>query len=188
MRELDLTLFRAINEGPDWLEPVMVFFSEGTKQWPVRIALLALFIFLVWRPKTRKPALLAMVAWPVANAACEWLKYGLRAPRPSAELADAIVRVERLTSFGTSSAHSATMMAVAVAFLFYHRPLGYAWLAVALVTGYSRAYVGVHYPYQVLVGWLVGGFVSFVVVKTWQAVERVRAARAGEAASRGAGQ
>ena len=94
----------------------------------------------------------------------------------------------RLTSFGTSSAHAATMMAVAVAFLFYHRPLGYAWLAVALVTGYSRVYVGVHYPYQVLLGWLIGAFVAFVAVKSWQAVERVRAARAGEAASQGAGQ
>lgn len=181
MRELDLTLFRAINRGTDWLDPVMVFFSEGTKQLAVRIILLVVLGILVYRAKTRTPAVLAMVAWPVANAATDWLKSGLQLPRPCVELPEVFLRVDRLTSFGSASAHSANMMAVAVAFLFYHRPLGLFWLAVALVTGISRVYVGVHYPYQVLFGWLVGAFVAFVAVKTWQAYLAHRAFRAGAA-------
>ncbi len=183
MRELDLTLFRAINRGPDWLEPVMVFFSEGNKWLPVQIGLLAVFVFLLWKKGTRTPAILAMVAWPFANAACEWVKYGLQFPRPSAELADAIVRVNRLTSYGSASAHSATMMSIAVVFLFYNRPAGYVWLAVALLTGYSRVFVGVHYPYQVLFGWALGAFVAFVLVKTWQSIERIRRSQVQESAS-----
>ncbi len=183
MRGLDLTLFRAINEGPDWLEPVMVFFSEGNKWWSVRIILLVVLAFLVWKKGTRTPAILAMVGWPIANAACEWMKYGLQLPRPSAELSDAIVRVNKLTSYGSASAHSATMMCVAVVFLFYNRPTGYVWLGVALLTGYSRVYVGVHYPYQVLFGWVLGAFVAFVIVKSWQALERVRRSPSPESAS-----
>ncbi len=174
MREFDLTLFRAINEGPDWLEPVMVFFSEGNKWLPVQIGLLAVFVFLVWRKGTRTPAILAMVSWPFANAACEWMKYGLQLPRPSAELADAVIRVNKLTSYGSASAHSATMMSIAVVFLLYNTRVGFVWLAVALLTGYSRVFIGVHYPYQVLFGWALGAFVAFVLVKTWQAVELIR--------------
>jgi undecaprenyl-diphosphatase len=162
----------------------MVFFSQGNKWWWVRGVLLVALVVLYWRQSTRKATVLAMVSWPVANAACDWLKYGLQLPRPSAELADAIVRVDRLTSFGSASAHSATMMAVATAFLFYNRTAGLLWLGVAILTGVSRIYVGVHYPYQVVLGWGLGAFVAFVAVKSWQALERLRSARKPQEAER----
>jgi len=188
VREFDQAVFRAINHAPDWLEPSMLFFSEGNKWWWVRIGLLAVLAFFVWRKSTRKATVLAMVAWPIANAACDALKFGMRLPRPSVDLADAIVRVERLTSFGTASAHSATMMAVAIAFLFYNRTAGLIWLAVAVLTGVSRVYVGVHYPYQVLFGWGVGAFVATVAVKSWTAFEKHRAASAPATAQPGESQ
>ncbi|HXH61139.1 MAG TPA: phosphatase PAP2 family protein [Fimbriimonadaceae bacterium] len=169
MHGLDVTLFRAFNGLPEWLSPIFLFFSEGNKWWVVRIGLLALFVLFLWKRKYRTPALLAMVSWPIANSVCDALKAGLQWQRPSVELADAVIRVHKLTSFGTASAHSATMMSVAVAFMFYDRALGFVWLAVALLTGLSRIYVGVHYPSQVVLGWLVGAFIAFVVVKTWQA-------------------
>jgi undecaprenyl-diphosphatase len=174
VRELDLAIFRAINQAPDWLEPVMLFFSQGNKWWWVQALLAVLLAFWLWKKSTRTPAVLAMVSWPIANAACDWLKYGLQLPRPSAELADVVLRVDRMTSYGSSSAHAATMMAVATAFLFYNRTLGLVWLGVALLTGVSRIYVGVHYPYQVLLGWAVGAFVAFVAVKSWRAYLQVR--------------
>lgn len=100
--------------------------------------------------------------------------------RPSVEVADAIVRVNRLTSFGTASAHSANMMAVAVPFLIYARPIGYFWLGIAILTGISRVYVGVHYPYQVLFGWMVGAAVSGGLVVIWESWKRNQALRKGE--------
>lgn len=180
MRELDLQLFRAINEGPDWLEPVMVFLSVGTKLWYVVLGLLLLFIYFIWRKTLRTPAILAMLAWPIANAGCDWMKYGLQMPRPCVELPDVELRVKMLTSYGTASAHSANMMAVAVAFMFYNWRLGTAWMVVALATGYSRVYVGVHYPYQVLFGWALGAFVAFVLVKSWEAYRRLGRSRPQE--------
>jgi undecaprenyl-diphosphatase len=182
VRELDRAIFRAINEGPDWLEPVMLFFSLGNKWWWVRALLVGLLVFWLWKKSTRTPALLAMVSWPVANAACDWLKYGLQLQRPTAELADVVVRIDRMTSYGSASAHAATMMAVATVFLFYNRALGLVWTGVALLTGLSRVYVGVHYPYQVLLGWGVGAFVAFVAVKSWQAYLRLRSQRQEQSA------
>lgn len=171
VREIDLVIFRAINGASESFSPVMVFLSEGNKWWPVRITLLLLFIYFLQNKSLRKPALLAMVSWPVANAACDVLKSGLQWGRPCVELSDVHLRVDMMTSFGSASAHSATMMAVAVAFLFSNKKVGIVWLVVAFLTGLSRIYVGVHYPYQVLLGWMVGGFVAFVAVKTWQARE-----------------
>jgi len=100
--------------------------------------------------------------------------------RPSVEVPDAIIRVNRLTSFGTASAHSANMMAVAVPFLYYARPIGFFWLGIAILTGISRIYVGVHYPYQVVFGWMVGAAMSGILIAGWEHWKKIRAIRKGE--------
>lgn len=110
----------------------------------------------------------------VGNEVCDILKNWLMMPRPSVELLDAHFRVNKLTSFGTASAHSANMMAVATAFLYYWRRAGYVWLVIAVLTGLSRIYVGVHYPYQVLFGWAVGAVVSLAMIAVWEGCKKNR--------------
>jgi len=47
-----------------------------------------------------------------------------------------------------------------------------------LLTGFSRIYVGVHYPSQVLLGWVCGTFSGFLVVHMGKAIaQRVEARR-----------
>lgn len=186
MNGLDLAIFRAINGWPDSLAPFFVFLSEATKRPGGLILLGVVFIgTLVFKP-TRKPALLAMLAWPIANATTDVFKYVGKWPRPSwpevlAAYPEFVVRVDPLTSFGTASAHSANMMAIAACFLWCYRPLGFVWLGFAILTGLSRIYVGVHWPSQVLLGWLCGAFVGTVVIKTWEA--GVNARKSGSAGS-----
>ena len=186
MRELDQTVFRSINLGPEWLDVPMLFLSEGNKWWWVRIGLLLLFVFFLWRPKLRTPAWLSLVAFPVANEFCDVLKNLLQGVRPSVDFNGAICRFwgqepvlcsqseEGWTSFGTASAHSANMMAVAVVFFYFDKRVGTAWAVIAVLTGISRLYVGAHYPYQVLFGWAVGAFVAFMAVTSYRAFLKVR--------------
>lgn len=180
MRQLDLQIFHWINQWPDGLNPLFYGLSEGNKWLGVRLVLLAFVVFCLLKPKLRPAVLIGLVGWPLANEVCDLLKNGFQMLRPSVEVADAIVRVNRLTSFGTASAHSANMMAVAVPFLIYARPIGYFWLGIAILTGISRVYVGVHYPYQVLFGWMVGAAVSGGLVVIWESWKRNQALRKGE--------
>lgn len=180
MTSIDHAIFRWINQWPDSLEPIFRFFSEGNKWWPVRLFLLGLLVVLVTRRSTRKCALLAMASWPLANGITDVLKAGFQGVRPSVELAEAIVRVDRLTSFGTASAHSANMAAIAYVFTRYLGLWGIPWIVVALMTGLSRVYVGVHYPSQVALGWGCGVLAAFIVTETWEAFARVRATRRSE--------
>lgn len=204
MGSIDQALFHWVNRWPDSWSPLFVGLSEGNKWLGVRVFLLALFAACVaWR-QTRRAALTAVVAWPLANGVTEALKWGFQAPRPSAPVAalvdqgvpvveamarhpELVLRVAPLGSFGTASAHSANMMAVAACFLAGYRPLGWAWLVVALLTGVSRVYVGVHYPSQVFLGWICGLLAAFVVVRTADAWSDLRRSRSnpqeGEAAS-----
>ncbi len=195
MGPIDLVLFRWVNRWPDALEPLMLLLSEGNKWLGVRVFLLVVFVALVWQRTTRPAAILAMLAWPLSNALTDALKVAWQWPRPSAPIAalvdqgatlvaaqaahpDVVVRVAPLGSFGTASAHSANMMAVAAVFLLLTKGwLRWAWLAVAVLTGLSRVYVGVHYPSQVLFGWACGAVTALVLVKTWEAWVRLRSPR-----------
>ncbi|MBS1721380.1 MAG: phosphatase PAP2 family protein [Armatimonadetes bacterium] len=180
MNGLDVAVFRAVNGWPESLRPVFVFLSEATKTTYGLVLIAVAFVALVWWKPSRTAAIIAVLSWPLANAATDVLKYGLRWNRPSwpevlAANPDFHVRGEPLTSFGTASAHSANMMAVAVVFLWLCRPAGYGWLVVAVLTGLSRIYVGVHWPSEVVFGWFTGALCATVVVKTIEAWKRLRA-------------
>ncbi|MEQ1823089.1 MAG: phosphatase PAP2 family protein [Fimbriimonadaceae bacterium] len=180
---MDLILFRWINNWPDWLDALFYFFSEATKETPGRIALGLVLGYCLWKPHLRGPTLLALIAVGVANATTDVLKHVFQAARPCVELMDVNLRVGKLTSFGTASAHSANMAAVATAFFMRFRWASWPWIASAILTGLSRIYVGVHYPYQVLLGWLVGIFCAYVVMKTWDAYDQKRPKLEPEAAT-----
>ncbi len=70
-------------------------------------------------------------------------------------------------SMGFPSNHAANSMVIC-SLLFFTLPRPYAWLAflIPLVIGYSRIYLGVHYPTDVLAGFLVGFAVAVILQKT----------------------
>lgn len=168
MQATDESIFRWINAWPDWLEPIFLFFSQGNKWWPVRIGLGLIAIYLLWNKRTRAITIVALLSWPIANEITDLLKNGVQMLRPCVELDQINLRVEKLTSFGTASAHAANMAALATAFSLEWRKRAWPWVAVAFFTGISRIYVGVHYPSQVLLGWLCGAAAAVLVWVVWK--------------------
>ena len=73
-------------------------------------------------------------------------------------------------SFGFASSHASTSFAVAVVwFILLKDKVSYMWLVLlwAAVYSYSRVYVGVHYPGDILVGALVGIAMAWVCIKLY---------------------
>lgn len=203
MGEWDRGLFRWINHWPDDWNPFLKFFSVALNQGWVKIAFGAMILGMVWRgERTRKTVLLALVAIGIANTITNVAKEAFPVERPFnhqvryAVLKDkgfvlvhrdsgsqskvpkdfdgVYVRVGESKSKGTASAHSANMAALAFAMAYFLRWWGLPWIGVALATGISRVYTGAHYPSQVMLGWLAGVFAAFVVIKTWEALQRAR--------------
>jgi len=175
---MDEAIFRWINGWPDWPAPIFVFLSDATKMTPGRVllGLVALGVLMAGNA-TRKALFLGLLSVGIANEITDVLKGTFQMARPCVELEDVLLRVGKLTSFGTASAHSANMAALATIFWLAFRWRGSVWMAVALLTGLSRIYVGVHYPSQVLLGWTCGVLAGVVVWYSWAAWVRLRAGK-----------
>jgi undecaprenyl-diphosphatase len=163
---MDRELFHWINGWSNGYSPFYDALSEGNKMWPVRIALIVLAIVLIAAgPKTRKAAIFAILGVALANLACDLLKHSIPVNRPCVDLKDVINHgVGFLTSPGTASAHAANTAAIAAAFTYFLRWWGVIPILLSFLTGIARIYVGVHYPSQVLYGWIVGAAVGSLLV------------------------
>ena len=100
-------------------------------------------------------------------------KYGFKRLRPCHDLGVAelirLVKADCGGLYSYFSAHASNAMAVAVFFGLLLKgnyrflyPILIIW---ALLVGYSRIYIGVHYPLDVLTGLLVGAFYAWLVHK-----------------------
>lgn len=110
-------------------------------------------------------ALLITVSDQTSNA----FKYGFKRLRPCRD--ESILHLIRLVKsscggFSYFSAHAANSMAVAVYFglllknkLKYLLPILLLW---ALIVAYSRVYLGMHFPLDILTGILFGSFYGFI--------------------------
>lgn len=107
-------------------------------------------------PRGRRQALLVAVATGLATGITQALKHAINRPRPSTGIADFDVLVENPDAFSFPSGHAAGAYAGATVLG------GGGGLRSALLATYafgiavSRAYLGAHYPIDVLVGAVIG--------------------------------
>jgi undecaprenyl-diphosphatase len=154
----------------------MRYLSTAHDGWPFRIAMLLIVILMVWRGGAfRRAAILALIAFPITDFLCTTAKKLFPMHRPFQELADVAVRVGRSNSMGTASSHAGNMAAVAtVMTLTLGWRWGTPWIVLAALVGISRVYVGVHYPSQVLFGWIIGVLVGFAADRIARALIKPR--------------
>jgi membrane-associated phospholipid phosphatase len=84
------------------------------------------------------------------------IKYYFRRKRPFIDVVQAVAIGRKPGSFSFPSGHSASAFAGAWLLRRHYPKLAPLWYAIAALTGFSRVYLGVHYPGDVLSGALAG--------------------------------
>lgn len=169
MEAFDLHLFSLINQLdlPGWLEWTLIQWREAKTWIPLYIFLI---VYLGWKYK-RYGLIIIFFAIGCAGFSdftnSRLLKEAVERPRPCHTLTDPSeidlkIRCGRGYSFPSS--HASNHMALA---LFLTLALGpkerfLKWLLLfwALLVGFSQIYVGVHYPFDILGGFIWGAILA----------------------------
>ncbi|MFJ4851213.1 MULTISPECIES: phosphatase PAP2 family protein [unclassified Streptomyces] len=167
----DVSLLRDINglakHAPRWLDRAV----EVVGEYGLLLLMVLVAGWCWWRVARRggaeAPAAVAGVVWAaLAGGVSVLLNVPLRnfvdRPRPFVEHQGLDVLVRSRVHFSFVSDHAAVTMAVAVGLFLVSRKWGLAAVGIALAEGFSRVYMGVHYPTDVLGGFALGTAVALL--------------------------
>jgi membrane-associated phospholipid phosphatase len=178
LRALDTSLFHfiSLNLHHPALDGVMRFLSGNMLFVP---ALLALAVWLLRKGGARGRVLVLMLAiiLPLGDGlVVNPLKHAIGRERPLEKVTDTSLMADKTDGRSMPSAHAATWFAATmVAYCYYRRSWRFM-LPLAAAVGFSRIYVGAHYPGDVLVGAILGaGYAAAGLVginALWQGVGR----------------
>ena len=156
--------------GADWLDAAMWYISRAQTWIPLYALLLGL---LAYKYRSWKAMLLIAVGFAVAVGLSDFLCSGVLKPlvcrlRPTHEPSiDPIRLVNGYTGglYGFCSSHAANTMACATLFcLLYRNKTATACLMTWVALNcYSRMYLGVHYPSDIVVGLIIGALMAGLV-------------------------
>lgn len=143
--------------------------------WIPLYAILAFFMIKKWKKKAISIIIALIVSIFISDQSCNLIKECVQRPRPSHEIAldgqvHLVVQPDGTLytggPYGFPSSHAANSITLALYIIFY---LGKnkKWIVISMIgwvllISYSRLYLGVHYPGDLLAGWILGTASAFL--------------------------
>ncbi|NGO47906.1 phosphatase PAP2 family protein [Streptomyces ureilyticus] len=161
----DVDLLYDINglakDAPGWIDGIMKFVGE----WGILLAMVLLVLGCWWTVRRRggedaASSVAALIWAPLAAGIAVLVNVPIRGfverPRPFREHQGLEVLIGGKTDYSFVSDHATLVMALAVGLFMANRKFGLLGLGLALVEGFLRVYMGVHYPTDVIGGFALG--------------------------------
>ncbi|ASB88572.1 undecaprenyl-diphosphatase [Bacillus sonorensis] len=164
--ELNIDIFRAINDlGKEYtmFNPVVHFLAE------YMIYVLALGLLVYWFTRTTKNRLMviyAVISFVIARVLGKIAGSLYSNYQPFAELPHVNKLIEHEIDNSFPSDHTILFFSIGFLIFLFHKKTGWLWLVLALAVGISRIWAGVHYPFDVAAGALLGMLTALFVFWT----------------------
>ncbi|MGC9543699.1 phosphatase PAP2 family protein [Streptomyces sp. UG1] len=168
----DVELLYDINglakDAPHWFDRVMGYVGE----YGLLLALVLLVVWCWWSVRRRgedeaASSVAALVWAPLAAGIAVLVNVPIRGfverPRPFKSHHGLEVLVTGKTDYSFVSDHATIAMALGVGLFVANRKFGLAGIGLALLEGFCRVYMGVHYPTDVVGGFALGTAVALLL-------------------------
>ncbi|MET8581276.1 phosphatase PAP2 family protein [Streptomyces collinus] len=155
-------------DAPHWFDRVMEFVGE----YGLPVAMVLLVLWCWWSVRRRggedaASSVAALVWAPLAAGLAVLVNVPIRGfverPRPFVDHRGLDVLVSGKTDFSFVSDHATITMALGVGLFVAHRRFGLVGIGLALLEGFCRVYMGVHYPTDVVGGFALGTAVALLL-------------------------
>ncbi|MEW6051916.1 MAG: phosphatase PAP2 family protein [Candidatus Zixiibacteriota bacterium] len=172
---LDTTLFHFINgtlANPvtDLVMPVV------TNDWFLRVLYAVAMVLILWKGDRRLRWLVLFSAITIAftdQISSVWLKHLFARPRPCHTILDMHLLVNCGAGYSMPSSHAANAFGQAALFGLSYGRWRWHLFGFAAIVAISRTFVGVHYPFDILVGMVVGSLVGVAVLFAYEQAMRM---------------
>jgi len=162
-----------IAESNTTLETLVIFLAD-------KFGLILLFglIYYLFTHKDKKKDVrdvvvvlsAAILAWLISHV----IKYIVASPRPFLALPDINQLIEHGGNDSFPSGHATFFSALATAIYFYHKRLGILYGLGALIIGIARVVAGIHWPIDILAGYILGGIIGAGTYYAYRLTERLQ--------------
>jgi undecaprenyl-diphosphatase len=170
--DLDLDLDRyVLSHREGWLDPIFVGLSiagSGALVW------LGIGLAITIARRSAVPFLYVAATALVSNLVVSGLKHAVGRDRPPTVILDPKPLLEVPTTSSFPSGHSATSFACALVLARFAPRLTIPLVILAALISFSRVYVGVHYPFDVLAGALLGMVIATALPRLLAGLQRLR--------------
>jgi len=177
LMEINRILFYFINHNLqnsffDFLMPIIT--NLGALPTVLAICLIILIYGIMKKNKRIiHLAIIGLIGLAFTDSIISAIKIIVAEPRPFVNLNNVHLLVGENDSFSFPSGHSGNIFAIATvlglswSFKIKNNSIKLVWLLIpmATVVGFSRIYVGVHYPFDVLVGSIIGIIMGIIAIK-----------------------
>jgi undecaprenyl-diphosphatase len=164
--QLDTTLFYLFNVKLqngffDFLMPILT----NLDYWRIPLGLMAVLLLIFGKKKGRIAVLLLVVGIALSDQLCNnVLKPLIQRIRPCNVLENIHLLVNCTKAYSFPSSHAMNIFTGCILLSHNYRKIKVILIVIAILVSYSRIYVGVHYPFDVLAGMTLGIFCAFVVI------------------------
>ncbi|MGV9353753.1 phosphatase PAP2 family protein [Streptomyces misionensis] len=168
----DVELLYDINglakDAPHWFDRIMEFVGE----YGLLLAMVLLVVWCWWSVRRRggedaASSVAALVWAPLAAGIAVLVNIPIRGfverPRPFVDHQGLDVLVAGKTDFSFVSDHATLTMALGVGLFVANRKFGIVGIGLALLEGFCRVFMGVHYPTDVIGGFALGTAVTLLL-------------------------
>ena len=172
--EIDISVLEWIRENLycgflDAVMPVITFLGNGGWFW------IAMAVVMLFFKRTRKTALMMGAALVLGLLICNlWLKPTVARIRPYEVVEGIRLLIEKQSDFSFPSGHTTASFEAATVLMLRDKRFGIPAMVLAAIIAFSRMYLYVHYPTDILGGVIVGVVCAllgyFIVDKIWKKV------------------
>lgn len=172
--QIDTTIFYFINVTMqnvvfDWLMP---FITEKKHWFPVWIITAGM---LIWKGG-KKGRIFVLLIIPLITlsdqVSSSVLKPFFERTRPCGALENIHLLVKMKTSFSFPSSHAANFFATATFFNYFYPKYRWWYFFAAIMVGLSRVSIGVHYPFDILAGGILGAICAYTIILIWNQISK----------------